>query len=124
MDKELKNILKMAIGTLAVIIAIAWIGSDVKTYMGLIVGGVVSIINFLLSYRDAASIVRGGDVKRIKISGYILRYMILILSLTVMINISQKSFFGAIAGVLLIRVVIYFREIYKVLKTFINKNKF
>lgn len=124
MDKELKNILKMAIGTLAVIIAIAWIGSDIKTYMGLIVGGVVSIINFLLSYRDAASIVRGGDVKRIKISGYILRYMILILSLTVMINISQKSFFGAIAGVLLIRVVIYFREIYKVLKTFINKSKF
>lgn len=50
--------------------------------------------------------------------------MILILSLTVMINISQKSFFGAIAGVLLIRVVIYFREIYKVLKTFINKSKF
>lgn len=124
MDKELKNILKMAIGTLAVIIVIAWIGSDIKTYMGLIVGGAVSIINFLLSYRDAASIVKGGDVKRIKISGYILRYMILILSLTIMINISQKSFFGAIAGVLLIRVVIYFREIYKVLKTFINKNKF
>ena len=124
MEKELKNILKTAVIILIVIVGVGWIGSRVETYIGLIIGSVVSIINFLLSYRDALAIVKGGvNPKRIKISGYVLRYTILLLTMVVLMNFDEKSFFASIAGFFLIRVVIYIREIYKFLRNFINNNK-
>ena len=124
MEKELRTIIKTAVIILSVMVVFGWIGSRVETYIGLIIGGIVSIVNFLLSYRDALAIVKGGvNPKRIKISGYVLRYMILLITMVVLMNFDEKSFFASIAGFFLIRVVIYIREIYKFLRNFINNNK-
>lgn len=124
MDKELKNILKMAIIVLLVMMAFGWIGSSFKVYIGLIVGAAISICNFLLSYRDAATIVKGGiNAKRVKITGFFIRYMIVFITMIILINFDKISFFASLAGILLIRVVIYIRELYKFLKKFIDNNK-
>lgn len=124
MEKELRTILKTAVIILSAIVVFGWIGSRVETYIGLIIGSIVSIVNFLLSYRDALTIVKGGvNSKRIKISGYALRYSIILVTMIILINFDKGSFFASLAGFFLIRVVIYMREIYKFLNNFINNNK-
>lgn len=93
MEKELRTIIKTAVIILSVMVVFGWIGSRVETYIGLIIGGIVSIVNFLLSYRDALAIVKGGvNPKRIKISGYVLRYMILLITMVVLMNFDEKLF--------------------------------
>lgn len=125
MDKELKNIVKNAVILLAAIAAIGWIKSDFKTYIGLIVGGIVSITNFLLMYRDAYNVVKGNgkNAVRIKLTGYAFRFFIMFITLFIMMKIEVKSFFAAVAGFFLIRVVIYMREFFKVIKKFLEKHR-
>lgn len=121
----MKNIVKSAVVLLVIIIAFGWIKSDFKTYIGLIVGGVVSIANFLLMYRDAYNVVKGigKNAVRIKVTGYAFRFFIMFVTLFIMMKLDKKSFFAAVAGFFLIRVVIYIREFSKVIKSFLEKHR-
>lgn len=121
----MKNIVKSAVVLLIIIGAVGWIKSDLKTYIGLIIGGVVSIANFVLMYRDAYNVVKGGgkNAVRIKVTGYAFRFFIMFITLFIMIKLDKKSFFAAVAGFFLIRVVIYMREFSKVIKSFLEKHK-
>ncbi|UCC95204.1 MAG: ATP synthase subunit I [Candidatus Omnitrophota bacterium] len=74
---------------------------------GLLLGTVVSIINFLLLERQIKAIV--GEKKFLFFSffGYIIRYLLMALALFLSIRIDLYMFFGAALGLFMVRLGIY-----------------
>ena len=81
--------------------------------IGLLLGGLVSILNFLLLAKQVESFASGKKFLVFGFFGYIIRYLLMGLVLFIAIKIDLWAFFGCALGLFMIRIAIYAEHMQK-----------
>ena len=91
----------------AAVIAVIGLLIDRNFSLGLILGVVISVINFFLLARQVAGLAAGKKALVFGFFGYIIRYLFMGLALFAAIKIDLAAFFGCALGLFMVRLGIY-----------------
>ncbi len=107
MDIVFKKIIKIAIIIALLILIYGVIIQEKSIYIGFFGGIIISILNFYLLIRDTTISIQSRKAGiRTGVSGYIKRYLIYIVFLSIMMKIEFSCFLAGVIGLFVIKLVI------------------
>ena len=107
MNETLRNIIKKSFIILISIFVIGLIIRSKELYLGFTAGGILSILNFFVMYKDTEKNLYAGTKNfSFATKSYAKRYLILAASMVGLIKIGTSIFLGAAFGLFLIKAVI------------------
>lgn len=107
MDIVFKKIIKIAVIIAVLILIYGLIIQEKNIYIGFFGGTIVSILNFYLLIRDTKISIKSRKAGfRSGVFGYIKRYFIYIVFLTIMMKIEFPCFLAAVIGLFVVKLVI------------------
>lgn len=124
MDKELKNIIKTALILSCIMAFFGLALKNIIIYIGLMLGSVISILNFLLLQNDVKKVVRSGKkAVGYAVSGYFKRYFIMIALIGGFGYFFGEAVIAVVPGLFIIKVSIYLNQGIAYIKTLIKERR-